>query len=126
MERTILVVDDDPGTVENLADLLESNGYEVWRAYDGRSAFHQLIGNTDNEPCAILLDLNMPIVDGWQFMALIRSYVRLSKIPTILITGQRVPPHAVAIFEEILLKPLDLDKLFQSVERACAQGRAPI
>jgi serine/threonine protein kinase len=81
----ILVVDDDP-TVRQLMRLtLEQEGYAVAVAEDGLAALEQLRAGL--RPEVILLDLMMPVMDGWQFLRELRHDPRLSSIPAVLITG---------------------------------------
>ena len=68
----ILVVDDSPGIVEAVAQVLDEEGYRVRTAANGREALCRVI---ERLPDVILLDLMMPIMDGWEFVA------KLKKLP---------------------------------------------
>ncbi len=68
----ILVVDDSPGIVEAVTQVLDEEGYRVRTAANGREALCRVI---ERLPDVILLDLMMPIMDGWEFVA------RLKKLP---------------------------------------------
>ena len=63
---TILVVDDDRGAMEALSDILEYEGYHVERAQDGLQALEHLQKSRPS-PNLIILDLLMPVMDGWEF-----------------------------------------------------------
>ena len=62
----ILVVDDDPDIRDSLREVLEDEGYEVACVGNGREALDHL-KTANPRPCVILLDLMMPVMDGWQF-----------------------------------------------------------
>ena len=66
----VLVVDDDPDFAAEVADLLGAQGYAVDRASNGMQALHRV---RSNPPAAIILDINLPIMDGWQFIAAYRA-----------------------------------------------------
>ena len=61
----ILIVDDDPDIRDSLKEVLEDEGYEVNGVANGREALDYL--RKSPRPCVILLDLMMPVMDGWQF-----------------------------------------------------------
>src|SRR3954466_6587899 len=75
--RLILVVDDDPDILQTLALCLSTEGYRVVMASNGQEALDTL---KKEKPACILLDLMMPVMDGWQFVAELES------------RGQRVAP----------------------------------
>jgi CheY-like chemotaxis protein len=87
MSGKILVVDDCADWRETVKDELEALGYEVVEAVDGQQAFQYLVFNHDVPIKAIVLDLEMPKMNGWDFLNLTRSYVRLSKIPVVVVSG---------------------------------------
>src|SRR5260370_27778260 len=64
--RLVLVVDDDPDILQTLALCLSTEGYRVLTASNGQEALELL---KENKPHALLLDLMMPVMDGWQFVA---------------------------------------------------------
>src|SRR4051812_21719327 len=83
---TILVVDDHDELRNAVAVLLEAEGYDVADAANGRDALKYLASAVPHV-AAIVLDLAMPVMDGWQFLAMRRKHVSLSRIPTIVVTG---------------------------------------
>jgi len=91
----ILVVDDCADWRASIREELEELGYEVIEAVNGREAFHVLVFNHEVDVKLIVLDLEMPVMNGWDFLNLTRSYVRLSKIPVLVVSG-----HASRIQEE--------------------------
>lgn len=113
---TVLVIDDDEGIRVALAELLELCGYRVTVAADGQEAAELLaVGLAPN---AIVLDLMMPRVDGWTFLAALRADPRFRETPVVVtsaVTGER-PPGADACLQ----KPFDVAQLDREVARLCA------
>jgi CheY-like chemotaxis protein len=81
----VLIVEDDPATRELLARLLESEGWAVASAENGRVALDALERHT---PSLILLDLMMPVMDGCQFATTLRRQPRWREIPVIVLTAK--------------------------------------
>lgn len=116
----ILLVDDDMDVRRSLAELLEEEGYEVVCAGDGEQALRELAAPA--APHAILLDLTMPVMDGWTFRARQRRDPRLAAIPTIVISGSHAPdPSALDVLhaDAVLPKPFDLERLVETLDRVC-------
>jgi len=84
-----LVVDDYDDARATVRDVLEELGHEVVEAGNGQEAFDFLIAHPNVRVGLIVLDLKMPVMNGWEFLALMRSYVRLSRIRLWCI-GQRL------------------------------------
>jgi CheY-like chemotaxis protein len=113
----VFVVEDDPDTREMLCRFLELEGYEVASAPNGRQALEQLRASA--EYCVILLDLMMPVMDGWQFRnEQVRSET-LSKIPVIVVSAAGQGPMAQIDANAVLSKPVDLDELLARVTEYC-------
>jgi CheY-like chemotaxis protein len=83
----ILVVDDDADSRETLREVLEELGHRVVEAANGREALDFLVDHPTEGVKLILLDLQMPIMNGWQLLKLLDSYVRLSSIPVLVISA---------------------------------------
>ena len=83
--RSVLIVDDEAGVVSGLRELLESEGYRVATASDGVDALDQL--RRGLRPSAILLDLMMPRMDGWDFRHEQMKDDDLKDIPIIILTA---------------------------------------
>ena len=90
MGMSILVVEDDPELLEGLSELLESEGHQVRRARHGLEALGFL--RAGQRPNLILLDLMMPIMNGWQFRQEQRMDSELAKIPIVVISGKNDLP----------------------------------
>ena len=115
VERTILVVDDDPDILQTLALCLSTEGYRVTMAANGQEALTLL---ERDEPACILLDLMMPVMDGWQFVAEIEKR-GLRKAPLLILSADRaVQGHANKLrADAFLAKPFDLDELLGKVQQ---------
>jgi CheY-like chemotaxis protein len=116
----ILVVEDDYSIREALSELLAEEGYHVTCASNGAEALHALSG--DAAPSLILLDLMMPVMDGWQFRTAQRLDPRLSSIQVLVLSashggGPGAPADLDA--EGFLPKPFDVDTLVSAVHRLC-------
>jgi CheY-like chemotaxis protein len=85
LERSVLIVEDDPDVGEALKELLQEEGYEVALAVDGRQALERL--DSSATPGVILLDLMMPELNGYEFRAHQLQNPRLAAIPTIALTA---------------------------------------
>ncbi len=119
-EAEILVVDDDPEVREALCDVLEDEGYAVVRAANGAEAIRYL---RKGRPRAIVLDLTMPVMDGYEFLDRRASDPTLSDIPVVVVSATidaRVPHEDV----EVIRKPIDLDALLLALheQRAAQMG----
>jgi CheY-like chemotaxis protein len=112
-DEVILVVEDERESRETLRELLEFEGYTVETAANGREALEIL---NRVEPCVVLLDLFMPVMDGWQVLERLRDDHRLAKLNVVVITSAVTNTPADV---PVLTKPLDLDRLMQTVEAAC-------
>ena len=116
----ILVVDDDEDMVAEISTLLKRAGHTVLTAYNGREALDLLL-SADPEPWLVLLDLKMPVMDGWELLALMRSYNRLNRIPVILITATTMRAAAAPAFNAILMKPLADGALLDAIAKIPAR-----
>lgn len=90
--RRILVVDDDQGWVDVLANILQSSGrgYEVTRAYDGDEGLQQI---RLRPPDLVFLDLNMPRMDGYTLLEQMRADSSIADIPVVVITARSMSPN---------------------------------
>lgn len=111
--HTILLVDDDQELRDLISDLLEEEGYAVVATGDGKEALRYLAGG--RAPVLILLDLMMPIVDGWTFLSVIRGDARLSRIPVVVMTASKRDRPDGAI--SALKKPFRISDLLDTVLR---------
>jgi len=84
-EQPVLIVDDDTDSREALALLLKHEGYRVAMAANGQEALSYL--HAGPSPCLILLDLKMPVMDGWEFLQRQQAEEHLANIPVLAISG---------------------------------------
>jgi two-component system, sensor histidine kinase and response regulator len=112
--KAILIVDDEVGLLEALADVFEAEGYRVETAVDGREALERLHG--EEKPDLVILDLMMPVVSGNEVFAAMRADPALAGIPVIVSTSDpsRGPSGAF-----ILKKPVDVGRLVEAVRLSC-------
>ena len=113
----ILVVDDDPDIRDSLREVLEDEGYAVNCVSNGREALDYL-KSKQPRPCVILLDLMMPVMDGWQFRREQKQDPEIADIPLVVITATGKRPVLIDA-AELVMKPLDLNRLFEAIERYC-------
>jgi DNA-binding response OmpR family regulator len=113
--RLVLVVDDDPDILQTLALCLSTEGYRVLMAANGRQALDLL---PMEKPACILLDLMMPVMDGWQFVGELETR-GWRKTPLLILSADRaVQGHAQKLkAEAYLAKPFDLDELLGKVSQ---------
>jgi CheY-like chemotaxis protein len=113
----VLVVEDDDDSREMLCTVLEQAGYTAISANDGLQAFRRM---DERRPDLILLDIQMPVMDGWEFRTLQRRDHRYSNIPVIALTAVFDPLDvALKLGIRCLPKPLDLDEVLKEVAGAC-------
>jgi CheY-like chemotaxis protein len=106
----LLVVDDDEDVRSLIRDILYAGGYAVLEARDGADALAQL-RDAAPLPVAILTDLSMPGVDGWQFIERVRKEARWFAIPIIVISSSMSPPTGVCF----LCKPVGREALLHAL-----------
>ena len=109
----LLLVEDDRDVREAIAEVLEQEGYGVVQARSGLEAIQRL-SIAPQPPAAILLDLMMPVMDGWEFMARRQQHDGWGAIPLVVISADsnardRVESLGAAI--AYLRKPIDIDQL---------------
>jgi CheY-like chemotaxis protein len=118
---TVLVVEDEHYIRDALCEALEARGLTALRAADGREAIELLrhLPADTYRPSVILLDLMMPAVSGWDFLAQLRQNHFLRSIPVVVISAvddeQRVPREVAGY----LKKPFDLQSLLATITPHC-------
>jgi signal transduction histidine kinase len=114
-DRTLLVVEDDDDIRETLVSLLSIEGYRVAGCSNGHEALAWLRSST--KPDLILLDLRMPIMDGWQFRVAQKGDPLLANIPAIVLSADSTPKAVAIDADAYLKKPVDYDTLVDTIER---------
>lgn len=109
----IMIVEDDVDIRRGIADALQFEGYQVVEAADGREALQKLRQYT--RPAAIVLDLMMPGMNGWQFRDAQRDDPELADIPVIVASAQDRDDRIQA--DIYVTKPFSLETLFDAISR---------
>ena len=125
MAARILVVDDDESLRELLRMHLSSAGYEVSTAGDAISAGYLVL---KHPPDLILSDINMPHMDGFEFVAALKSDKTLPEIPVIFLTSMEDGDHRGKELGAVgyLTKPVRADRLLELVAQHVPGGAIPI
>jgi CheY-like chemotaxis protein len=121
MNKTVLVIEDNIVTCEGLGVILRNAGYAAALASHGAAALDYL----DNRPAPdlILLDMLMPVMDGWHFLEALQNRPRPPAVPVLVMTGtvisrQWAEDHGCAGF---LRKPVEVGPLLEEIQR-CLSG----
>jgi CheY-like chemotaxis protein len=117
-QATILVVDDNQDNVEILRALLESRGYRVAEAMDGRVALAKM---EEVRPDLVLLDVMMPGMDGWQVCRTIKNHPEFGRTRVVMVTAKGGFEDKFegmrAGADDYVVKPVDLAELTAKVAR---------
>jgi len=112
MSSTILVIDDEPSIVHLLKEDLESEGYRVLEGYDGQMALQIAKAS---KPNLIILDVNMPLINGLKALEFLRGLPETKNIPILFLSGESsssvTPALETAFRVAHVKKPIDLDDL---------------
>lgn len=124
LNEKILIVEDDAELRESLGQVLSDEGYRLSGARNGLEAVRYL--KSEERPGLILLDLSMPVVNGWEFRMHQKRAAGLADIPVVIITAGNHSKEDIAWLAptDFLLKPIDLDHLLETVRRHCGNGKA--
>ena len=122
-EATILVVDDNRDNVEILQTFLESRGFRVAAAADGKAALAKL---EEVHPALVLLDVMMPGMDGWQVCRTIKNHPEYAKVRVVMVTAKGAFEDKFegmrAGADDYLVKPVDLGELVAKIRRNLDAG----
>jgi DNA-binding response OmpR family regulator len=118
LAKKILVIDDEVALVDMLAVRLEANGYEILKALDGKEGYEKA---QTHLPDAIILDLRMPRMDGFQVCRLIKFDDALKDVKVIILTAHSSENDRKSCLtvgaDALLSKPYDYDELLQTIKR---------
>ena len=111
---SVLIVDDDHDIQECLAEVISSQHYNVLTAANGAEALKKL--RVTEPPSVILLDLMMPVMNGWEFLTACQKDPRLAKIPVLVLSAiaNRDTANGAAAF---LRKPVNLNQLLDILQQ---------
>ena len=122
MRKRVLLVDDDPDLRDILQEILEDEGYDVIPVGDGSQAVEYLRTTSSrvDAPALVILDLNMPIVNGWEVLDAIRARPCL-QLPVIVVSASGCSkPAGVAAY---LQKPINVIELLDTVRDTASDLR---
>ncbi|MGQ0749501.1 MAG: response regulator [Betaproteobacteria bacterium] len=119
--RKVLVVDDDPRNVLALCGILEQHRVNVLSAESGLDAIEVLKRNPDSD--AVLMDIMMPGLDGYDTIRVIRGIPRFSELPIIAVTARAMHGDREKCLEagasDYIAKPVDIDVLLDMLQSWC-------
>jgi CheY-like chemotaxis protein len=113
----VLIVEDDEDLREMMAQLLTLEGFDAATVANGREALDYL--NRSTKPELILLDLMMPVMDGWEFRRQQKADPALAPVPVIVLSALDQSRAANVDAAAFLKKPLDFDRLLALVRTYC-------
>ncbi|HEY4730602.1 MAG TPA: response regulator [Myxococcales bacterium] len=117
--RDVLIVDDDPDIRDAVGECLRYEGYDVHSAADGRDALDRL--EYGLRPAVILLDLMMPVLNGFDVLEALKSRPEWKSIPVVIVSANRgYEAEDLSGAVSILRKPVNVDRLLAAVEQAVA------
>lgn len=117
-ERRILIVEDEPSTLNLLKHIITRAGYEPVLARGGNEALHLLL---HTEIDLVLLDIMMKDVDGWTVLMTMKAHPHLSSIPAIIISAKTPAEHRskmealTSLYEDYFVKPFEVDVLLARI-----------
>jgi CheY-like chemotaxis protein len=117
--KTILIVDDSDSICSGIASYLEVNGYEALTAYDGEQGVRIA---KRSHPDAILLDIMMPVLDGWEAIRQLKADPETAGIPVLALSALRLSMEQVSAagFDGYLSKPVPPHRLIDEIHRVAA------
>jgi CheY-like chemotaxis protein len=116
--NTILIIEDDEGIRNAIKLILEFGGYRVETAANGKEGLDRLAAI--ETPCLILLDLMMPVMDGWAFADAMKKDTTFARIPITVVTAFAEKTHDLSNVSHTLKKPVEIDTLLNHVKEYCA------
>ncbi|MPZ22548.1 MAG: response regulator [Dehalococcoidia bacterium] len=122
-DNTVLVVEDDERIQRLVAIVLRGEGFRVLQAMDGRQALSVV---AQDIPGVIILDLMLPVLDGWVLREKLRQDPSTAEIPIVLISAVRNLPQTARDLEvaDYLSKPFEIDDLVKAVRRQLEPHRS--
>jgi CheY-like chemotaxis protein len=126
MSGTILIVEDNAEIRDSLRDIFEGEGYVVLTAENGAVGLQ--LARCRTPPALVLLDLMMPVMDGWDFLRELRGsgIPALERLPVTVVSGIADHEEAAQLGSlygcGLLGKPLDIDALLRVALEACGSG----
>ena len=120
----VLIVDDDPDVRRMIQLLLETSGYQTMSASNGAEALERI---HECRPCVVLLDMMMPVMDGFEFRRQQLSDPQISDVPVICLTAHYEPGQVTTqLMAPCLQKPPHFPQILDAVGAKCGGGNGPI
>lgn len=117
--ETVLVVEDNDEIRELVVQELRAEGYKVCEAENGQVAL-DVLARLEHEPCLVLLDWMMPVMDGRKFLNALGGVHRLASLPVVVVSAAVVDHPSGA--RRVIEKPLSIDLLLGTVKEFCGNG----
>jgi CheY-like chemotaxis protein len=114
--RSVLVVEDDADVALTIKELIEDQGCRALCAGNGREALAVL---EEERPCLMLIDVFMPIMNGVEFLKVVKSNHALADIPRVIMTAANDRMIGVKEDVSVLYKPVDFDALRRLLQKYC-------
>jgi CheY-like chemotaxis protein len=114
----VAIIEDDREFRDMLRDLLEEEQYRVVALSNGAEALETLRGDT--LPNVILLDVSMPVMDGFDFLRFRNDDPQLSTVPVVLVTNAKPHERPTIGVNDVVRKPIDIDEILFAIKRYCA------
>jgi CheY-like chemotaxis protein len=113
---SVLVLEDDRDVAQTIGELIEDQGYRAICVDNGREALAVL---EKERPCLMLVDVFMPIMNGIEFLRVVKARASLADIPRVIMTAAN--DHMIGVKEDVsvLYKPVDFDALKRMLEKYC-------
>ena len=119
----VLIVEDNDKNMKLFRDVLQATGYITVEASTGEDAMELAVADT---PALVLMDVQLPGIDGVETLARLRRDQRTASIPVIALTAQAMhgdrERFLAAGFDGYLSKPVDVAELLRAVEDHCIRG----
>ena len=114
----VAIVEDDSEFRNMLRELLEEEQYRVVAVSNGAEALEKLRGET--LPNVILLDVSMPVMDGFDFLRFRNDDPQLAQVPVVLVTNAKPHERPTIGVNDVVRKPIDIDEILFAIKRYCA------
>jgi len=123
----ILIVDDEPDLVQTLRDRLEMNGYSIITAGDGKEGLEKAV---QEKPDIVLLDVIMPIMDGFEMLEALRKDPEIKYCAVIMLTARSQRQDIVRAktcgIEDYIVKPFNLSELIEKIENVLERHKTVV
>jgi DNA-binding response OmpR family regulator len=115
--RTVLLVEDEADIREAMRDALEMESYSVFAAANGQEALDIL--ERICKPCVIILDLMMPVLDGWEFRKKQKEQAMSDTVPVVVVSAAGAERMKTIDAAAYMRKPIELRTLMDTVRKYC-------